>query len=271
MWYRWDFMPKVPSLEDSSSWTAKRFTSIALGNLLSHRRNWIKKKMQELGIKTPKDAIEFGIKEVKYPLYMGKPDDLHVWNAYHGKNCFKVMKDYWDSCFDVMMEVVLCRRFKCTPLSDCEGSSIYIAGMLRILNVECYEVFGEVYRSDKRLGGHGWLIAKLEDNKWHLIESTLDTPPEYPDGYPVIDVDGNDWTVGNLRYHGWLRFTETIYEEWIEGDAKMNGGKRLDEYVKLTRKDKERWIKYKAIHEEWRIPTKPSVRRGLLSRLRWRK
>jgi len=265
VWERIDPPPTVPSLENYTPEYAKRFTSICITHLIMHRQNWIKKKMEELGIRTARDAIEFGIREVDYPFYMGQPDDLHTVNFYHGKNCWKITEDYWDTCYEVMMEVVLCRRTGCRPLADCDGSSIFITGMLRILDVPAYEIFGAVYKGNKLLGGHAYTITKLEDNKWHLIETTLDTPPSYPDGYPTVNPNENRWSVGDLVYEGWIKFNEKEYWEWKSSSENM-----LEKYAKMKLKEKETYGKHRAIEEAYRIRSKALKHRKLLGRLRWR-
>jgi len=256
--------PAVPSLEKHPPSTAKRFTDVCITHLLVHRQSWIRRKMEELGIKTARDAVEFGIREVDYPFHMGRPDDLHVVNFYHGRNCWKISEDYWDSCYEVMMEVVLCRRTGCRALANCDGSSIFITGMLRILNVPAYEVFGAVYRDGMLLGGHGWLIAMFpEDGRWHLVESTLDTPPSYPNGYPVVNPEENRWRVGSIVYEGWVRFNEKEYYEWGNGNM-------FEKYAKMGFREKETVRKHKAISEAFKVRTKALKHRRLLGRLRWR-
>lgn len=261
--------PTVPSLEKYSSSMAKRFTDICITNLVSHRREWIKKKMDELNISDMKTAVEFGIKQVGYPLTYGQPDDLHVWNAYHGKNCYKVTEDYWDSCSDVMMEVILCKKTGCTPLADCDGSSEFITGMLRILSIETWEVFGEVYKNNTLLGGHAYLYAKFPDNTYRLIESTLDKCPTWYSGYPQINPETNKWKIGNITYVGDFKFNETEFYEWSE-ETNMEYEK-YNKHIKMKRKDRERKAKYDAIREAFNIPTKAHRNRRLLARLRWRK
>ncbi len=266
MWKEFE-SPYVPSLEDYSGVYAKRFTSILFTKLIDHRRGWIEKHMQKFKIKDAKTAIEFGIKNIDYPFYMGQPDDLHIWNAFHGKACFKVLEDYWQTAFETMMTYVLNQRlYNKHGFGDCEDSSIFITGMLRILNIPAYEYFGAVYRDSTLLGGHAYLIAQLDDGKWHLIESTLDTPPKYPDGYPIADPDKNQWKIGSIIYKADIRLNESHYYEWVRSDMP----KKYKKYAKLRKNEKEKIIKYRAIREAWGIEVKPLKKRGIIKRIRWR-
>ena len=261
----------IPSLEHYPPERAKRFTDAKITSLPRMRANWVKEKMGELGILDMRTAVEFGIRQVGYPLVNGVPDDWHEWNAYKGRDCYKVTEDYWDATWEVMMEVVLCRRQGCEPLADCDGSSEYITGMLRILGVDAWEVFGEVYRDSQPLGGHAYLYARFPDGKYKLIESTLDTPPKWPDGYPVIDPSTNKWRVGNITYVGDFRFNDEELYEWSEtGSGGEEPGFRVRKHLEMTRRERERREKYDAIAEAYGVATKPHRKRGLLSRLRWR-
>jgi len=51
----------------------------------------------------PKPVCDWVIREVEYPFHLGRPDDLHTWNAYHGKykRCYRVDMDFWDTASEV--------------------------------------------------------------------------------------------------------------------------------------------------------------------------
>jgi len=264
----------VPSLEHYDEKSAKRFTDIPITRLIDNRRGWIEARMDEMCMKNPARVIKVGIEEVGYPFYQGVPDDMHSWSAYHDQNKYVILEDYWDSCFEVMMEVVLCRRVGCRPLADCDGSSMFITGLLRFLGVKAYEVFGVVYRDSELLGGHGYVIAELEDGKWHLIESTLDTAPGYPYGYPIINPDVNKWRVGHLVYEGWIRFNESELYVWND-DGGENRVYELKDYARFSRREKETRRKYHEIQKAWGIDVKPvkeskkNIANRIFSKLRW--
>jgi len=120
------------------------------------------------------------------------------------------------------------------------------------------------------LGGHGWGIFQDEEGDWRIHESTLDVPPAYPNGYPLIDPDENRWEVGKLTYEAWVKFDRNRYFEWEGSEV---GRKKLDEYLRLKREEKETREKYEAIEEAYKTKTKPlkARRKSLLARLRWRK
>ncbi len=253
--------PDVPSLETADPSSAKRFTSIKINELLTLRSDWIKSQMEKLGINTPQKAIEFVITKIDYPFYLGMPDDKHSWNAFHGKACYTINLDYWQSSYETLMTYILNNKLKGKHgYGDCEDSSILAVALLRLLNVESYEILGMVYQNSKLLGGHGYLIAKLDDGKWHLIESTLDVPPKYPDGYPIIDPDSNTYKCGNLTYVGMIKFNESEYYEWHDTDKNKSiqgistwevKRMRIDEYLKMNKKHKHKKSKHKKIKEEW--------------------
>jgi len=253
--------PIVPSLEHYPERYAKRFTDIEITELLTEHKKWVSDKMNELGIDDMRKAIEFGIERVSYPFWFWMPTDKHTWNAFHGKACYTLNEDYWQTTAETMMTVVLNRQKGRNGYGDCEDSSIFIAGMLRTLGVPTYVVLGEVYEGDELLGGHGYLVAKFPDDSWRLIESTLDTPPEWPNGYPVVDLSTNQWRVGRLTYVGFLRFDDAEYWEWHDDKQEevfmgeemgiRPFAKRLWEYIVKRKKEKRGRKKLKRIKGAW--------------------
>jgi len=263
MWVKKE-MPKVPSLEDSGAENAKRFTSTCLSCLLTHRQAWIKEWMDKLGINSMRSAIEFVIRNIDYPLTRGRPDDKHVWNAFSGKACYTIPFDYWQSADETLMTYVLNMKAKgAKGYGDCEDVSILTVSMLRILDIPCYVVFGLVYQDSTLLGGHGWAIAEFPDGKWRLIEATLDSPPSWFDGYPVVDKEKNMWKYYNITYEGWLMFNEKEYYEW-EGNSSM-----FEKYAKIKFEEKETLRKHVALSEAYKTKTKALRKRGILGRIRW--
>jgi len=250
MWVKKEF-PLVPSLEDGSPY-AKRFTKCCLSHLLLARRCWLKEKMQEYNLDSARKVLEFVIRNIDYPFdRLGRPTDTHVYNAFSGKACYKITLDYWACSFETMMTYVLNSRLKNTHgYGDCEDSSLLATAMLEELGVEVYECFGEVYRGSQLLGGHAWTVAKL-DGLWHLCEMTLDEPPPYPHGYPVIDPDTNTWVVENLKYVAWIKFNSKDYYEWEE-ESWMKSNSKFLMYIKMGKKEKHGKKKVKSIRKHYK-------------------
>ena len=270
-WKKYNF-PYIPSLEDYNQYSAKRFTKIRLDKLISHRQGWIESHLDKLSIKDMRSAIEFGIININYPLVKGRPDDTHNWNAFRGKSCYTLSWDYWQTAEETLMTYLLNQKLKFGKgWGDCEDSSIFIVSLLRILKIPAYEILGKVYENNKLLGGHGYLIAQFPDGLWRLIESTLDTPPEWYTGYPVVKPEMNVYRFGSWTYKSMIKFNELEYYIFIEDDKKMNkeSDKAFDEYVKMSFKDKETLEKHEALKKLWGS-NKVLNRRGLVSKLRWR-
>jgi len=151
---------------------------------------------------------------------------------------------------------------------QCEDTSLLLTAMLEELGVDVYCVFGVVYRDGRYLGGHGFVIAELEGD-WRLIETTLDVPMPYPSGWALIDPNENDWRWGRLTYHGWLRFNSKSYEVWVE-DTGASVADDMNFFLQEIVYGKHSYRKYKAIAEEWGVPTKPLKRLSWYKRVLWR-
>ncbi|ADI31262.1 transglutaminase-like domain-containing protein [Staphylothermus hellenicus] len=248
--------PIIPSLEKYGSEKARIFIDTCITHLIMHREGWIGKKMEELGIKSPREAVEFVINNIDYPSTLETPDDKHVWEAFSGKIKYVVFKDYWSSASEVLMTYILNKKLYGKPgYGDFEDTSILATSMLRILNTPAYEVFGAIYSNNTLLGGHAWTIAKLEDGKWHLIETFLTQPPKYPSNYPVINPEENKWRIRNTIYEGWIKFNEKEYYEWREPGTQYS----LEKYLAFEKKDKYNMRKYEALEKAWRIKTKVKI------------
>jgi len=270
MWIEITPPPNVPSLENSNPSMAKRFTSICITHLIMHRQGWLKRKMDELGIDSMQKAIEFVIRNIDYPIVRGVPNDKHTYNAFNGKACYTINLDYWSCASETLMTYILNKKlYNRNGMGDCEDGGILTTAFLRILNIPAYTVFGVVYKNSRLLGGHGWTVAEFPDKTWRLIETTLDIPPEWYNGYPEIDPEDNKWNVGGVTYEGLLKFDEAHYYEWMTKKTKTP--KLLYIYLWFTKRNKHMLRKYQELEQAWGIRIKPLKKRGILSRLRWRK
>ena len=251
----------------------QRFWEIRLNELLDYDSYQVERFVD--GCKDARELADKVIQEIEYPFYHGQPDDLHIWNAFHGKYCRRVDADFWQKASETAA----------MKIGDCEDSSILgVAGSL-LLGKEAYEVFGYVedIRTGEILGGHGWYYVKdpdgFGDDKFHYIESTLDRPPEK---YPVVEDIRKPFVSGVWRLVPEVIWNKKTYEPLgltidmasrvarlmakVKSDAILRAG-----YFYLTKKMKETRRKYEALARMWNIPTKPLRRAGILSRLRWRK
>ena len=150
---------------------------------------------------------------------------------------------------------------------NCEDTSILFTTLMLQNDFNAYEIFGAVYRGDDLLGGHGFAIFEDENGIWRLYESTLDIPPSYPDGYPKIDPQSNEWNVGDITYVGYIKFNRKEYYEWETEGISLG----MDAYLDLSFKEKETRYKYEALQYHWDLPVTPIVRTNWLSKLRWRR
>jgi len=231
--------------------TGKRFWDFELNELVDLDDHQVGKYLETIK-DDPKAVADAVINDVQYPFHLGQPDDHHVWNCFHGeyKFCKTVLLDFWQKASETAVMRV----------GDCEDSSVlYVALAGKLVGAEdVFEVLGLVKDADtgQILGGHGWAVCRW-DNKWHLIESTLDVPPEE---YPIMEDYRRPYTIGKWVYDPMVLFNWDNCLEIIP----------LATYLKLTFKAKETRQKYEAILLAWDRPVKPLVHAGLVSKLRWR-
>lgn len=232
----------------------KRFWPFALCELIDLFSYQVNAYSLEL-INDPKDVADAVIRDVRYPFYLGQPDDSHQLNCFHGdyKFCKKVFLDFWSKASETAF----------LKVGDCEDSSIlYTALAGKLVGAEgVYEVLGLVRDADtgEILGGHGWPICKW-DGHWHLVESTLDVPPIE---YPVI-----------IHYKAPYKLEKWIYEPMVLFNWKHYIEiSPIGKYLELISRVKESRKKYEAIQEAWKLPVKPlALTKGnLLSKIRWRR
>lgn len=248
--------PEIWSLEDHPPSDAKRFTKWCLCGLVNNRRAWLIEKANKFKINTPKDAIDFVLKGFAYPhTLLGMPTDKHSYTAFYGwfkpfaRVNFEVTEDYWQTAFETMMNYVLNKKVGKPGYGDCEDTAILMGGLFDILKVPYWVCFGMVYDGETPLGGHAFTIANLDGN-WRLIETTLDTPYSYPDGWPEVDPEKNIYKFKDLKYEAFVQFNSTHTRDWGY-DKKTNLGKNIEDYLKFRRKNKHSRKKIKRIKEVW--------------------
>jgi len=187
-------------------------------------------------IKLVADGI---IRDIQYPFYMGRPDDKHTYNAYHGKWCHTIELDYWQTAEETLT----------IKIGDCEDSSIAFVACARhfLPETKVFECFGVVRNEQGQiLGGHGWSYFYLEG--WRLYESTLDVPPIE---YPIVGKELND-------IQSPVKIGNVIYDpEFLFNDKKYIPIANITYYKEGTSmQNKETKEKYEAIERAWRIQTK---------------
>ena len=104
-----------------------------------------------------------------------------------------------------------------TPLPvtpQCDDVSHMAGGGLELLGVPYYICYGLVYRGNKLLGGHAWIIFKHGD--WYLAECTLDEPYRSYDEMPKINIESNEWRWGNLIYKAFVRWNKRRIGVWMD-------------------------------------------------------
>lgn len=196
------------------------------------------------------------IVDIRYPFYMGQPDDRHDVNFFHGKFCKTIHVDYWAKASEVAL----------IKWGDCEDSSTLFLACCRALGVDAksvYEAFGVVrdVETGKILGGHAWCY--IEDrlgSGWRLYESTLDRSPLV---YPKVEDPHKPIVVGRVKYEPWVIWNDEKYEEVKEENM-------FEKYAKMGFRDKETFEKHKAIEKAFNIKTKALKHRKILGRLRWK-
>lgn len=216
-------------------------------------------------LSTREELCHFIIKSFEYPLVRGIPVDKHVNNWFSGMECYTITQDYWQPCSETLRTLKLSQRKEGVGgkgTGDCEDTSFCFTTLFLEKGWKAWQCLGELYQDGMFLGGHGWALFEDDDGIYRLYESTLSEAPQYPDGYPEIDSDGNDWNIGDIRYHAYVKFNRLEYFEWESS--------LLTTYLGIPRKFKEIQRKYRVIEDAWRIRIKPLEKAGLLSKMRWR-
>jgi len=91
------------------------------------------------------------------------------------------------------------RRF-----GDCEDTTVLFVILCRLANVPADSVFnacGYYYSSTGKFG-HSYPIAKMEDGKWYVFETTLTSVPTHPKSFKDNETYGAEWGVANWLYQG---------------------------------------------------------------------
>lgn len=248
-------MPLVEGLESNDSLKAKRWMDFYLNELLDDREPVMK---QAKNLATRWDVCRFVIEQIDYPLVRGIPTDKHRDNWFGGLCCHTISPDFWQQASETIRTLRLGQANNKNGYGDCEDASILFVDLFLINGWEAFECFGEVYEGGELLGGHGWAIFEDAPSTWRLYEATLDTPPVYPGGYPIIDPERTEWMLGGLTYSAQVKFNKDRYYE--SGDGMLSG------YLALRLKETKR--KYKALQRAWQVSVKPIARGGILGRLR---
>jgi hypothetical protein len=217
-----------------------RFEPFRLNELFDYQRYVVVKFFEDC--RTARDVAEKVIKAIQYPLFMGQPDDKHVWNHFHGKWCRKIELDYWQCCSETALFLI----------GDCEDSSILTVGGARLKGVppeNVYEVFGVVRDAvtGAILGGHGWVYVRdlsFGTDKFVLVESTLDAPPpRYPEVGSTLEDLKKPFAWEGVVYVPEQLFNDVVY---VEIRPLTMRGRRM----------RERKEKYEAIMKAWKAKTK---------------
>jgi len=232
-----------------------RFEPFRLNELFDYQRHVVAKFFEDC--RTAREVAEKVIRAIQYPLYMGRPDDQHHWNHFHGKFDRTITEDYWQTCSETALFLI----------GDCEDSSILTVGGARLKGVppeNVYVAFGVVKNAttDTILGGHAYVFcrdASFGTDKFVLVESTLDTPPpRYPEVGSTLEDLKRPFTWEGIVYVPEQLFNDVVYVE-IRPLITMR-----------RRKERERLEKYSAIERAWKIETKfmKALRRSKLYRIK---
>jgi hypothetical protein len=259
-WIRKDF-PWVEGFESLGNTVgAKRFTDFRIDQLLD------KAYPVELfcgGYDTREDFCNLVIVDFDYPMRLGVPTDKHYNNWFDGLSCHQIVSDYWQTASETLTTFILNQRGSRKGYGDCEDVSTLLTTLFLEKGWRAFECLGMVVKDGELLGGHGWAIFEDETGVWRLYEATLDIPPSYPEGYPVINPEELSWEVNGLTYQGLIKFNRKGYYESADTDM-------MKYALKLSLAKKETRRKYDAISQAWGQKVKPMKKAGILSRLRWR-
>jgi len=218
-----------------------RFEKFRLNELLDYNAYCVIEFFEDC--RTAKDVADKVIRVVQYPFFMGRPDDKHIWNYFHGKWCRAITDDYWQKASETAL----------TMIGDCEDSSVLAASGMRLKGVppeNVYVAFGVVKdaMTDTILGGHSWVLIKdasFGTDKFVLVESTLDVPPaKYPEVGSTFEDLKRPYRWESIIYEPQAFFNDAIFT-----GALIVSGRR-------ARETKE---KYEAIMRAWKVRTKYHV------------
>lgn len=147
--------------------------------------------------------------DIKYPLdYLGHDsDNIIILEHKFAPFVFRVVKwnlfDYWKRASETVRDCY----------GDCEDTSILTHSFFIRNNVDSFCVFGIVYRNNKPLGGHAWVIAYLA-NSYRIVETTLDTLIPSFNVLPEVDLPNPPYTVRDIKYDPVIML-HNLDELWI--------------------------------------------------------
>jgi len=259
-WFRKE-IPLIPGYELlGDTVTAKSWLNFKISQLLdSGYPLWEYRSI----LKTREDICNFVISQFDYPMARGVPTDKHYNNWFDSNCCHQITQDYWQQASETLRTLRLNQRSGKKGFGDCEDVSCLFVTLFLMKGWQAWECLGLVLQDGQVLGGHGWSLFPDGLKHWRLYEATLSTPPIYPGGYPITDPDATEWKVGDVTYQCFAKFKRKEYFESSEVDM-------FTKYLNLKLGAKETRKKYEAIATAWKQKTKPLVKLGLLSKLRWR-
>lgn len=90
---------------------------------------------------------------------------------------------------------------------DCEDGVILFVTLCKLAGVSEDEVFNACgwFDDGKTRFGHSWPVAQMEDGKWRIFETTIDS---YPPGGPKLFKGSSyraEWGLANWKFQGGIR------------------------------------------------------------------
>jgi len=82
----------------------KRFWPFRLNELVDLFSHQVTAYVESIEPDEPWVAADHIIRDIEYPFWLGRPDDTHVWNAFHGKyrRCYRVDLDFWQKASETL-------------------------------------------------------------------------------------------------------------------------------------------------------------------------
>jgi len=184
------------------------------------------------------ECINKVLTEIKYPFdIFRKPTDEHVYMAfkkfrftYHRKFINKV--DYWQTASETAW----------LKMGDCEDSSTLMHTIFIMRSIDSLWCIGLVYLRNRMLGGHAWVVGKLDQN-YRLVETTLEQPVPSITFFPVVNIDETNWKWKQLTYVPILAI-HNLNELWLNKEFLYCSWK-ISEVIK-------RYLEYKVISRKLR-------------------